>query len=185
MNAFSGAGYQIAATEIDYRIDSKVRFQKIIRIDDFRSFAKANAKYDTKRVAVHDTEWFISVELCNYSEADKRYITHKPLSSDHAEFLGIYIIGDASANEAPNILFVLDTIIKFKRKLLSKKCLFFLNPVEEKKKQDGFQIKIDVFNFTAAYILLMCCKVLGASQRTQWLSVDGELTRNAHRILNS
>ena len=147
-NDFSGTEYQIAEsgnTNLWPRLEPSTRTQDIIRIDNFSSFVKANAKFESKLITVYDAEWFIGVELCNYCEATDRYITQQPSSKNCAEFLQIYIRGDHSGNDC--LLFALNVIIKFKRKLLSKKFCLVLETNKttgELLYKNGVQIKIDV-----------------------------------------
>ena len=149
-NDFSGTAYQISESgniNLWPRLEPSTRTQDIIRIDNFSSFVKANAKFESKLITVYDAEWFIGIELCNYCEVTKRYITQQTSSTDRAEFLQIYVRGDYSGNDS--LLFALNVITKFKRKLLPKKFWFVLETNKTTREliyntKNGIQIKIDV-----------------------------------------
>ena len=100
-----------------------MQLQTEICIDDFPSFVRSKAIYETKANTPKDVDWFIVIDLSKYCQESKRYITLDSTSSDTPEFLGIYFYCDSNLNASnastSRHFFRIDASIKFKRKIFS------------------------------------------------------------------
>ena len=69
------------------------QFSFAICIENFPSFVNAKTFYETERIRLNNTEWFISVKLRKYCRTSNKYIHVTPSSSDEPETLGAFVHG--------------------------------------------------------------------------------------------
>ena len=89
----SGHDY-VAYTEIVRQPMSQTQFSLLIHIENFPSFITSKAKYESKRITVNNTEWYIHLNLKKYCQTGKEYIRVPPSSLEQPETLAAFVYGE-------------------------------------------------------------------------------------------
>ena len=131
-----GHHYLTSLEILKQQITSRTRFTLLAWIENFLSFVSLKAAFDTKRIDVYGTEWYISIELYKYCQTSKEHIHVTSSSPDQPETLGAFVCGRRS--DRKECSFDVEATFKFKQSSI--------NPEDLDSNSDKF-----CFNSTTHY----------------------------------